>query len=91
MVCGSTEMALIMLLMSKVYQYVLLQILKRLFMKNSARVPMVWLDAIFTLLDVDGIMLCPCLQWINRVGSGEFNLLETLGLLLLPPIDNSNN
>jgi hypothetical protein len=52
---------------------------------------MVWLDMIFTLLDVDGIMLCPYLQWINRVGSGEFNLLETLGLLLLPPIDNSNN
>jgi hypothetical protein len=52
---------------------------------------MVWLDAIFTLSDVDGIMSGPCPQQINRVGLGEFNLLKTLGLLLLPPIRNSNN
>jgi hypothetical protein len=84
-------MALIMPLTSKVYRYVSLWILKYLFMKNSARVPMLWLDTIFILLDVDRIMLCPCAQQISRGGSGESNLLETLGLLLRPPIINNNN
>jgi hypothetical protein len=71
MVCGSIKMASIMPSMSKVYWYVSLWISKQLFMKNSsacmcacmhARVLMVWLDAIFTLFDVDGITLSPWLS-----------------------------
>jgi hypothetical protein len=59
-------------------------------MKSFARVLTVLLNVINTSFN-DGIMLCPCPQWTSRVGSKRSNLLKTLGLLLLLPINNNNN